>query len=264
MSKIDRDELMAYADGILDGEERSRIEKYLADHPDAAADVTQIERENAAIRALYEPVSSEPVPERLSVTRHARRQREANRRIGLTSIAAMLVLALGIGAGWVLRAELTRTPISDRLIADAVSAHTVYALEQRHAVEVPGSDSAHLTTWLSTRLQTQLAVPNLSNAGLTFLGGRLLPAPDVAGGRAAQMMYEDSLGARLTLYITPSPGPDTPTFELANLGLDTALFWSDEAIACTITAPYPAEKLQAIAHTVFSQLQPNERYEYEG
>jgi anti-sigma factor RsiW len=247
MRRIDRDELMAYADGILDGEQRTRIEKYLADHPDAAADVTRIERENAAIRALYEPVSSEPVPDRLSVTQLARRQREANRRIGLTSIAAMLVLALGIGAGWVLRGELT-----------------VYALEQRHAVEVPGSDSAHLTTWLSTRLQTQLAVPNLSNAGLTFLGGRLLPAPDVAGGRAAQMMYEDSLGARLTLYITPSPGPDTPTFELANLGLDTALFWSDEAIACTITAPYPAEKLQAIAHTVFSQLQPNERYEYEG
>ena len=57
--------------------------------------------------------------------------------------------------------------------------------------------------------------------------------------------------------MTPSPGPGTPRYELANLGLDTALFWADDVISCTITAPYPAEKLQTIARSVFSQLNPS-------
>ncbi len=153
--------------------------------------------------------------------------------------------------------DLAATPgPADRLIASAVSAHTVYVGENRHSVEVPGADSAHLTNWLSARLQTNLAMPDLTASGLTFLGGRLLPAPEVPGGRAAQLMYEDAAGERLTLYVTPALTVETPSYQLASLGIDTALYWADSTLTCTITAPYDAEKLEPIARSVFAQLSP--------
>lgn len=257
MSDVNRDTLMAYVDGALPTTEHARMETYLADHPEAASDVALMQRQTDAIRTLYGPVAAEPVPARLSVAALTRDRDKDRRRWWKNLAAAMVLLALGVAGGWLLRGENAAPGIADRLIAEAVSAHTVFVAEKRHAVEVEGSDSEHLSSWLSNRLQTTLAMPDLSAEGLNFLGGRLLPAPEVPGGRAAQLMYEDGSGARLTLYVTPSPGPDTPTYELADLGLDTALFWADNVISCTITAPYPAEKLQAIARTVFSQLNPD-------
>ena len=256
MSPVTRDQLMAYVDGNLDAEARVRVGAHLAANADAAADVAQMQRQADAIRTLYGPAAAEPIPERLSVEKIARQGRRDSRRRWTNLVAAMLLVALGLGAGWLLRDQVASPGIADRLIADAVSAHTVYVLEKRHAVEVDGAETEHLSSWLSNRLQTSLAMPDLSSAGLTFLGGRLLPAPDVPGGRAAQLMYEDETGARLTLYVTPSMGVDTPRYELASLGLDTALFWSDDVLTCTITAPYPAEKLQSIARVVFTQLNP--------
>jgi len=258
MTDITRDSLMAYVDGALGAAERSRVETHLAGNPDAAAEVAQMQRQADAIRTLYAPVAAEPVPQRLSVAALARAREKSRRRTWLNLAAAIVLLAAGLGTGWLLRGQVAAPGIADRLIAEAVSAHTVYVLEKRHAVEVDGADSEHLSSWLSNRLQTTLAMPDLSASGLTFLGGRLLPAPEVPGGRAAQLMYEDTTGTRLTLYVTPSPGPDTPSYEVAKLGLDTALFWADEVISCTITAPYPTEKLQAIAKTVFAQLNPAE------
>lgn len=256
MSEITRDTLMAYADGALSPAERAEVDAYMADRPDAAGEVALMQRQANGIRALYGPVSAEPVPPRLSVEKLLQAQQKRRSRTWMRVAAAVIFIGLGLGSGWLLRGQMDMPNIADRLIADAVSAHTVYVSENRHAVEVGGADSEHLSSWLSNRLQTSLAMPDLSASGLTFLGGRLLPAPEVPGGRAAQLMYEDAAGARLTLYVTPSPGPDTPTYELANLGLDTALFWADAVISCTITAPYPADKLQEIARTVFTQLNP--------
>lgn len=256
MSDVNRDTLMAYVDGGLDAGERLRVETYLADRPEAAAEVALLQRQSDAIRTLYGPAASEPVPARLSVAALARAQEKARSRGWKNLAAAVVLVTLGLAGGWLLRGQDMTPGIADRLIAEAVSAHTVFVAEKRHAVEVESTDSEHLSTWLSNRLQTRLAMPDLSEAGLNFLGGRLLPAPEVPGGRAAQLMYEDAAGARLTLYVTPSPGPDAPRYELADLGLDRALFWADNVISCTITAPYPADKLQAIARKVFSQLNP--------
>ena len=256
MSAVTRDTLMAYVDGGLTPAERTRVEAYLAESPEAAADIALMQRQTDAIRTLYGPVAAEPVPARLSVGNLARKAEAARRRNWMNLAAALVLLTVGLGGGWMLRGQTDSPNIADRLIAEAVSAHTVFVAEKRHAVEVDGSDSEHLSRWLSNRLQTNLAMPDLSGHGLNFLGGRLLPAPEIPGGRAAQLMYEDTAGARLTLYVTPSPGPDTPRYELANLGLDTALFWADNIISCTITAPYSAEKLQAIAQSVFAQLNP--------
>lgn len=262
MSEITRDQLMAFVDGQLDPAARAAVEAQVATRPDLAAELAALQRQSDNIRTLFGPVAAEAVPARLATHRIALAQ--TGRRWQALSRAAMVVALIGVGlaAGWVLRPIGSAPAIYDRLIADAVSAHTVYVAEKRHAVEVAGSDSEHLSSWLSNRLDTTLAMPDLSAVGLTFLGGRLLPAPGIPGGRAAQLMYEDAGGARVTLYITPATDVDGPTYETARFGADTALYWANDTFTCTIVAARDPEALRAIATAVFSQLSPGETAPY--
>ncbi|KKB07546.1 anti-sigma factor family protein [Devosia chinhatensis] len=252
MSAPDRDLLMAYVDGQLDAGARAALE---AD-PVAMAEIAALQRQSDAIRTLYAPAGAEPVPVRLDPHRLAAHQARRTRAALGRAAMFVAVLGLGIAAGWWLRPASHAPELYDRLIANAVSAHTVYVAENRHAVEVAGDDSAHLSSWLSNRLATTLAMPDLSADGFTFLGGRLLPAPEIAGGRAAQLMYEDGSGARLTLYITPSSGIDGPSYEAVDFGLDTALYWADDTFTCTLVGPQPVDRLEALLTTIAAQLSP--------
>lgn len=262
MSEITRDQLMAYVDGQLDAATRAAMEAQIATRPDLAAELAALQRQSDNIRTLFGPVAAEPVPGRLNAHRLALAQN--TRRWQAVGRAAMVVALVGIGvaAGWVLRPASEGPALYDRLIADAVSAHTVYVAEKRHAVEVVGSESEHLSSWLSNRLDATLAMPDLSAEGLSFLGGRLLPAPGIPGGRAAQLMYEDAGGDRVTLYITPATNVDGPTYETARFGADTALYWANDTFTCTIVAARDPEALRAIATAVFSQLSPGEPAPY--
>lgn len=253
MSGIDRDILMAYIDGQLDASARAAVE---AD-PAAAAEIAALQRQSDAIRTLYAPAAAEPLPARLDPHRLLLQQHR-RRFQGIARAAVVLfILGIGMAAGYLLRTGADTPRLADRLIADAVSAHTIYVAESRHAVEVPGEDAEHLSTWLSNRLATDLAMPDLSAQGLAFLGGRLLPAPALPGGRAAQLMYEDANGERLTLYITPAIGADGPALETVRLGSDNILYWAGGTITCTIVGSQPPETLQAVADTVYAQLSPD-------
>lgn len=262
MSEITRDTLMAHADGQLDPAARTALEAHLAAHPESAAELAHLRRQADAIRTLYPSLADAPLPARLDPHRLALRVQR--RRFAGLARAAMILAVLGTGllAGWLLRPWPAGPDAHDRLIADAVSAHTVYAAESRHAVEVEGGDSAHLSRWLSNRLAAPLAMPDLSAQGLAFLGGRLLPAPEIAGGRAAQLMYEDAAGARLTLYVTPATGLGDRQTEILPFGADNALYWADATFTCTIVGPQDIEILQAIARSVFSQLSPGQAGPY--
>jgi len=257
MSEIDRDSLMAYLDNQLGPDDRAEMERRLAADPEAATEAALMQRQADAIRTLYGPAANEPVPSRLSPHRMALAAQR--RRWQDMARAAMIIAVLGIGmaVGWLLRPWADNPALYNRLIADAVSAHTVFVAEGRHAVEVAGEETDHLSSWLSNRLETPLAMPDLATAGFSFLGGRLLPAPAIPGGRAAQLMYEDADGERVTLYITPKTGVNGPSLELVRLGGDNALYWANATITCTIVGPQPPAQLQALADTVFAQLTPS-------
>ena len=114
---------------------------------------------------------------------------------------------IGGGAGWFARGASAASPAGfDTLTADALDAYKLYVVEVRHPVEVPGSERAHMTQWLSKRLGSTLHIPDLESIGLKLVGGRLLPGPT---GAAAFYMYEGASGERFTIYCAKATSPET-------------------------------------------------------
>ena len=254
MSEFTRDQLMAYADGQGTPGERAAIEAHLAANPDAAAEIALLQRQADAIRTLFGPAGAETVPPRLKPRRLAAEIGRRRIRSWGWAAAAVVLVGLGLGAGWFARPLLEARPASATLIADAVNAHTVYVAENRHAVEVGANDSEHLSSWLSNRLDTTLGMPDLSAEGFTLVGGRLLPGAENAGGRAAQLMYENAAKSRVTIYVTSALPDGEPAYQFASYDGAEAFYWANARITCTVVGTLPEEQMKAVAGAVYSQL----------
>lgn len=246
--RIDDGDLHAYADGRLEAERREAVERVLADDPAAAQRVRDWQVQNAAIAAAFGTLAEEPVPARLCPKTMAR-----NRRAPWMRIAAALVLVtVGFGGGWLARDRVeTTAPGVGTLAADAISAHRVYAVEVRHPVEVDAAQEAHLVKWLSKRLDHPLRVPDLGAAGFRLVGGRLLPAD---GEAAAQFMFEDASGRRITLYTARNAENTETAFQYLASGKTGAFYWLDGPVGYAIIGDVDRQILLDLAHAVYEQI----------
>ncbi len=129
-------------------------------------------------------------------------------------------------------------------------AYAVYTPERRHPVEVAANEEEHLISWLSKRLNRPLSVPSLQEYGYSLVGGRLLPGE---AGPAAQFMYENSSGARLTLYITGISRDET-AFRLFRDGNRRTFYWVSDRMGYALSGPIAEGKLRSIAIDVCSAL----------
>ena len=254
MTEITRDMLLAFADGQLDAEQRLLVEAHLAANPEAAAEVALLQRQTDAIKTLFDPVAAEPVPARLRARRIAAETASRRLQSWRWAAAAVVLVGLGLGLGWFGRPLLSGAPASQTLIADAVNAHTVFVAENRHAVEVPATDEDHLTAWLSNRLATPLGTPDLTGEGFTLVGGRLLPGQPDAGGRAAQLMYENSAKDRITIYVTAALPDRAPAYQFANAGGAEAFYWANSRITCTVVGSLPEDRMKTLSQSVYRQM----------
>jgi anti-sigma factor RsiW len=253
----DDDLLEAYVAGRLDPGAAAALEARLAGDLGLTAELAERRRQHEAIHALFDPIVSEPVPERLQPARLASRRTIANRTRAMMAAAAMLLLVIGGAAGWTAR-TWSVTAGDDpavALIDGAVAAHALYVRESRHAVEVPGDQKQQLDNWLSNRIDRPFAAPDLTAQGFTLVGGRLLPpVADTQSGPAAQLMYQNAEDARVTVFITAAPaglGYASETTRVA--GLD-AFYWSNDRITCTVVGHLQAAEMQQVARQIYHQL----------
>ncbi|KTQ85801.1 hypothetical protein NS226_18950 [Aureimonas ureilytica] len=246
-------ELLAYVDGELDAAARARVERRLESDPVAAALVEEWRMQNRRLEALYSSAAREPVPDRLRPDLMTRPRRDRAAGSWRQMAAALMLLTLGAGSGWFGHALLApEGAAGEPLVAQAIEAHDLYSREVLHPVEVKAEDSAHLQTWLSKRLDRKLSIPDLQPLGLSLIGGRLLPG---AGGEpAAQIMYEDTGGQRLTLYVLPTEESGESAFRYAKLDGLEAISWRDENVRCVLVGGLPRERLQTIAKLAYGEL----------
>jgi anti-sigma factor RsiW len=248
MSNIAETDLHAYADGQLDEARRLLAEAHLAHDAEAAESVRVWREQNEALRALYNPVLNEPVPQRLLAARPSR---------GRWPYYALAAGAMGLsfGLGW-----MTQSYRTDRFVAAAALprraavAYAVYAPEVRHPVEVGADQQDHLVKWLSKRLGHELKVPILTQQGFELVGGRLLPG---GSGPVAQFMYQDPRGQRITLYVSVRDAePRDTAFRFSQEDKIAVFYWIDGKLGYALSADMDRARLLAVATVVYRQLNP--------
>lgn len=248
-------ELQAYADGRLEEGRRLEVEAWLAARPEEAERIASYRRLGDDVRALYQPVAEEPVPEWLALA--ARRPRGP--RLSLRAAGwAVLGLAVGAIAGWQLHAWQPGPAPADAgttMARRAAVAHATYSPEVRHPVEVGADQEAHLVTWLSKRLGAPVRAPKLENVGYNLVGGRLLPGEH---GPVAQLMYQCNQGTRVTLYVRTEAASNRDTaFRYAKEGNVRVFYWVDRKIGYAIsTSDISKDDLLKVSNAVYQQLNP--------
>lgn len=243
-------ELQAYVDGQLPPSRAAEVAQYLAQREEEAQRVAAYRRQNDNLQLAYAPLLAEVIPARL--------QPEMRRRwwqpVRSYAVAAALMAVSGT-AGWHLHAQIagerTQTVYLARI---AAVAHAVYSPEVRHPVEVGADQEAHLVNWLSKRLGTGLKIPHLAEQGYELVGGRLLPGER---GPAAQFMYQDSKGQRLTLYVRVSKETREQTaFRFAQENNVGVFYWLDGRLGYALSGETDRAELLRVADAVYRQLNP--------
>lgn len=240
-------DLHGYADERLDADRRAAVEAWLAEHPADAERVRAWRAQRDGLHALFDAALDDPVPDAL------RSPPSRRRRLPMQAAALIVATLVGGALGWSLRGERA-VPETASLPQQAALAHLVYAPEVLHPVEVGANEEAHLTAWLSKRLGAPLRAPHLGEAGFDLIGGRLLPGD---GGPAAQFMYQDSSGRRLTLYVrSAAPGNKETAFRFAQENKVGVFYWVDGPFGYALSGELERPQLLRVAEVVYRALNP--------
>lgn len=239
------EELHAYIDRALDAGRSRQIEAWLEEQPDVVRAVQAYREQGELLHATFDFVLTEPLPARL--TRPALRRRRLWR-----VAAAMTWLVAGTLLGWSLR-ELREPAPAIGWPHHAAVAHAAFVPEVRHPVEVRANDEVHLIGWLSKRLGTPVRAPKLSAHGFELLGGRLLPESERPG---AQLMYQDAVGRRLTLYLSTDVTHRDSAFRYVREGEVHVFYWIDRSLGYALSGELDKAEMRSVARTIYEQLNP--------
>ncbi len=227
--QIDDGELHALVDGELDPARQAEVEAWLSENPDAAGRVARYRAQNAGLHALYDGVLNEELPPPIVDALAGRRQWLPR---GAAIAAGIALLLTGAVAGWIARGELP-TGGDDVQIAAAPAIDTQVLMERATSAHMVSSDDDlrmatseddnAIKQYITTRMGERVRVPQLTSLGYRLVGSRVLPD---TGGPAAQFVFEDSAGERVSLYVrSESAGGVDITYALAD---DLSMFyWND-------------------------------------
>jgi anti-sigma factor RsiW len=252
------DELQAYIDERLTAERAAAVEAHLAAHPELREQAMADRRARALLRGQLEAKAIEAVPARLRIANIQTGQRV--RRIRqLGSIAATVaIFFMGAGGGWYVAnlqhavPNVAQATSTAKVTQGAVSAYLTFVVEVVHPVEVDAKQETHLVQWLSRRLGRPLSAPDLSTFGYRLMGGRLLPADS---GQAAQFMYDDASGKRITIYVRSAEGGSETAFRFEREGDTSSFAWIDQGFGFAVTGMAPREELLPIAEAVYHRFE---------
>jgi len=241
-------------DGEMPVEERPAFERWLDAHPDMHARSHRFATDRDRLREVLAGVLDEPVPPRLSgVPLIPEDTMKGPPRLLWRSLGAAAILIIGGVGGFILGKVNWGVSVSGENVADrAIAAHILYASEKRHVVEVGADQKDHLVGWLSKRIGVRLVAPDFSGAGYELVGGRLLPSAHRA---AAQFMYQDRSGARISLYVVRDPGSHETSFRLLKEEGARAFYWLGNGCGYAVAGEVSENTLLTLANLAYTQLE---------
>jgi anti-sigma factor RsiW len=241
VSGLDLRPLSAFADNELSAPERAATLIRVTTDPGAAECVADYCAQKAALTVLF--------GDSRGTTRCivSRRRTSRWRRAGLAASCMAMGMMLSSSSGW-MSTDLAAD--SSTFAERADQAFAVFAPEQHHPMEVGAEQRDQLVNWLSRRLDRRLSVPSLREYGYALIGGRLLPGES---GPAAQFMYQDAGGTRLTIYIAVVQ-KDATAFRQFSYGDRVTFYWGSQGMGCALTGHVSERHLRTMAIDVFSTL----------
>lgn len=252
---ISEADLQAFVDGQLGEDEMKRVAQYLEQDADARQRIEAYRQQNNLLNQLYADAAEGDKDKYQSYLRYRSRQPLFP---VMRIAAAIALLLLGALLGWIGRGEETvegaRGPnqMASQLARDAAYAHAVYQPEVLHPVEVDSKQQDHLVKWLSKRLGRTLKTPNLTAQGFSLLGGRLLPSQN---GPAAQFMYQNKSGQRMTLYVVVEPEKNRESaFHYFTANNINVFYWVDGDMGFALSGEFDQNLLSKAANAVYRQL----------
>ena len=251
---IAEEELHAFVDSRLDAVRLPAVLRYLQEHPDIARRVAGYQAQREALRSALGAVSAEPIPPRLGLERLI--QERLRQRWRLWPAAACILLGLGLGGagGWFLHGGMIgRGQGTITLLAqEAVANHVVYSADKRRPTELGATQRDDLARWVSNRLNHQVAPPDLSTDGYSYMGGRLAATPD---GPAGLFMYDNAAGVRLTVFVLPLRSAASAPIQHVDFAHVDGCAWIDKSIGYTVVGDLPPAELRRLAEVVRRQFE---------
>ncbi len=248
MTKITEEMLHAFVDGQLSMDDMQAVEDYLNAHPEKAEEIADWSAQNDAIRAIFPPEDTPTIV----VQAPANTPNAPRFGMGAMAAAAAVLLALGVGGGWLARGQNGLDPTQVATLVDqAVTAHLVYSIDPHRPVEVKASEEETLVRWLSNRVGEPLQAPDLSTRGFDLIGGRLVSATE---GPAAQFMYENGDGTRITLFAVQGSSGQLASFQFNENGEERSFYWEDDRLTYALVGAVEKDDLSQLAQLVYQQL----------
>jgi anti-sigma factor RsiW len=250
-------DLHAYVDGELDEHRCLEVEAYLAENPQAAERCRKYQELHQGLHSLFDPVLNETVPVSLmpgSVSRGMALRRSPQLLLQAAAVAGIMLLS-GY-TGWLIGAKFGAEDVSQELVhlvQPAAFAHTVYSTDPYYPVEMGADRQQVLASWLSDRMHTDMRAPLLGEEGFELVGGRLLPSTN---RMAAQFMYQDKDGKRVTLYIRRGAWKNRETaFHYTQQDGLRVFYWLDGPMGYAVSGDVEKSRLMAVAHRVHLSLE---------
>lgn len=246
-------DLMAYADGLLDADpqRKAEVETYLRQHPEAGARVRDYAAQNNAIRRLYSPVLSEPVPERLRAVLDHRRRGWALGPVARAAIAAGLILVAGF-TGWVIgqRGQSEPWPMHafvDQMLMTAERPYLISSSDSDRALEQTMEGTTQPLDWLSHQIAVSLQLPDLTSQGFTLVEKRLV---STNGPQAVQVIYTTSSGRRLSLFLRTRWQDETPQLRFAEKDGVTMVYGLEGPLAYALAGQLDRQEMVEVVQTL--------------
>jgi len=248
--------LIAYLDGETDAATSSEVAAAIARDPALARQAEALRLSASALRAAFDDVLHEPVPERLVAacrvpekvirfpeprpTQHMRATPTWRKWASIAAAAAIVGFVLGGTLGYVLAPQQpapqvanTTPPPTPNLSAAAsnwldnvAGFHKMFVTSgpnDRRLVDIPANPQSDAERKLANQLPPDFRTPNLQPWGLVFVGARLL---FIEGRAGAQLFYttdNKALGP-ITVVVASTTSPDlAPTFD--RRGDLNVLYW---------------------------------------
>lgn len=232
-------DLNAYVDDQLDPARRIAVAAYLADHPDAAAQVFADIHARGALKLAFAPPQAEPTARLVTAARRLERHLQMKKLRHWAARAAAVVALIGIGwyAHW--QAGAFTIPDNDDTPAFVVDAVHAYRTHLARA-------QARMNDAEEVFSRTQIAMPRLRD---DWRLSDVQTYPSNSGASIEATLVAGELG-QLSLFATRTAQDHSIRPTVSRSESETTVYWQHGSTFYALTGNRPEKVMRIIADTL--------------